>query len=947
MPPNLVECFHDVTGLSRKDYFCTSDPIGAKLGSGGGTNWLMKEAYESEAGSSGDFNQWLSREKRILLHAGGQSRRLPSYAPSGKILTPIPVFRWERGQRIGQNLLQLQLPLYRRIMEAAPKGLNTLIASGDVYIRAGKLQQIPEADIVCYGLWAEPSLAKNHGVFFSRRETPEVLDFVLQKPDTDRLQELRQSHLFLMDIGIWLLSDRAVRLLMKKSTGPDGEITNYDLYGDFGQALGQNPTCTDPELNSLSVAVLPLQDGEFYHYGTSREMISSTMAIQNLVYDQRAIMHLGVKAHPSIFTQNTHNEVHFTPENQNTWIENSWVGRGWTLSHENIITGVPCNNWTVSLKPSQCIDIVPIGEDEWVLRPYGFNDTMRGDMRAPSTTYLGIPVTDWLRGHNLTADAIEGSHDIQSARIFPVCKDIQAMEQCLHWMLDKTEMPDPVEQGLATRYLSANEISDFANLRRLQEQRMSFRKENLTALSRNHRSSIFYQTNLDDLAHEFHTLDVPLPAPLDDSEPLLKRINDQMFRSRLKELNTASGKTQDGNGNAESSQAFSLLREGLTQDVLSCRQMPRLDVYSDQIVWGRSPVRIDLAGGWTDTPPYCLTSGGNVVNIAIELNGQPPLQVYVKPCKEYKIILRSIDLGASEELTTWEELRDFARVGSYGIPEFRLPKAIVQKEIDTLAQLGVKIETNTVIGKTISIDEIFQQGYEAIFIGSGAGLPRFMNIPGENLNGVYSANEFLTRVNLMKAYQEHSRTPIQHASKVAVVGGGNVAMDAARSALRLGASEVYIVYRRSENELPARAEEVEHAKEEGVVFKLLTNPVEILSDDDGKVRGIRCIQMELGEPDASGRRRPVEKPGSEFEIEVDSVIMAIGTSPNPLIKNTTEGLETGRGGVITADEITGQTSREGVFAGGDAVTGAATVILAMGAGKNAAAAIDGYIKHKK
>ena len=282
LPPNLVECFHDVAGVSHKEYFCTSDPVGARLGSGGGTNWLLEACHQDEAPEK-SFEEWLASEKRILLHAGGQSRRLPAYAPSGKVLTPIPVFRWERGQRIGQNLLQLQLPLYNRIMNAAPEGLRTLIASGDVYIRAGKLQPVPDADVVCYGLWVDPSLAKNHGVFLSKRETPETLDFVLQKPSVEKLGELMHTHLFLMDIGIWLLSDKAVNMLMRKSTGKDGEILNYDLYSDFGQALGENPTLVDEELNALKVAVLPLQDGEFYHYGTSREMISSTMAIQNLV----------------------------------------------------------------------------------------------------------------------------------------------------------------------------------------------------------------------------------------------------------------------------------------------------------------------------------------------------------------------------------------------------------------------------------------------------------------------------------------------------------------------------------------------------------------------------------------------------------------------------------------------------------------------------------------
>lgn len=297
------------------------------------------------------------------------------------------------------------------------------------------------------------------------------------------------------------------------------------------------------------------------------------------------------------------------------------------------------------------------------------------------------------------------------------------------------------------------------------------------------------------------------------------------------------------------------------------------------------------------------------------------------------------------DVTIFEALHMAGGVLVYGIPEFRLPKAIVQKEIDGLKNLGVKVETNMVIGKTISIDELMEDGFEAVFVGSGAGLPRFMGIPGENLKGVYSANEFLTRVNLMKAYVDGSPTPVQKAERVAVVGGGNVAMDAARCAKRLGAKEVYIVYRRSMDELPARAEEVEHAKEEGIIFRLLCNPVEITAGENNYVNGMKCVEMELGDPDESGRRRPVEKKDSEFTLDVDCVIMSIGTSPNPLIKSTTKGLETQKwGGIITDDG--GLTSRTGVYAGGDAVTGAATVILAMGAGKTAAASIDEYIKSK-
>ena len=323
--------------------------------------------------------------------------------------------------------------------------------------------------------------------------------------------------------------------------------------------------------------------------------------------------------------------------------------------------------------------------------------------------------------------------------------------------------------------------------------------------------------------------------------------------------------------------------------------------------------------------------------------------------RDLMLIGFSSDTKKGYDVTVFEALHTAGGVLVYGIPEFRLPKDIVKKEVDTLKALGVKIETNMIIGKTLTVDELFDMGFESVFIGSGAGLPRFMGIEGESLKGVYSANEFLTRSNLMKAYREDSDTPIMKGGRVAVVGGGNVAMDAARTALRLGAEKVYIVYRRSLEELPARKEEVEHAMEEGIEFLLLNNPVKILGYNNpedkrdpknGFVVGMECVKMELGEPDASGRRSPVEIEGSNFTLDVDCVIMSIGTSPNPLIKSTTDGLEVNRRGGIVAQEATGLTSREGVFAGGDAVTGAATVILAMGAGKTAAEAMDKYMMGK-
>lgn len=662
LPPNLVECFHDVARVDKSEYYCTSDPIGQKLGSGGGTTWLLESCHQAWAPTK-SFQEWLSEEKRILLHAGGQSRRLPGYAPSGKVLTPIPVFRWARGQRIGQNLLSLQMPLYQQIMEKAPASLHTLIASGDVYIRCSHLQDIPEADVVCYGLWVDPSLAKNHGVFVSSRQTPDVLDFMLQKPSVERLGELMQSHLFLMDIGIWLLSDRAVELLVKRSKR-NGGIINYDLYSEFGCALGTNPTLVDEELQSLSVAILPLPGGEFYHYGTSREMISSTMSIQNLVYDQRSIMHLGIKPHPSIFIQNAHKEIPFTPRNVNTWIENSWVGRGWKLHSNNIITGVPHNDWHIELHEGVCVDVVPIGDKEYVLRPYGFNDSFRGSLTDASVTYLGAPITQWLSQHGLCATDVPGNEDLQSAAIFPVSADIDAMGEMLDWMIDHPDNSRGCALWQQCRKVSANEISDGANLRRLQEQRLQYRAKNLEILADNHRNSVFYQLNLKDLAEEYRLFGLSAPAPLTEDEPLIKRISNLMFCSHLAHISGQSGEENEA-------KAFELLRQGLTQEVLSHKQLPHLDVYSDQIVWGRSPVRIDVAGGWTDTPPFCLTNGGSVVNFAIELNGQPPLQVYIKPSQKPEIVLRSIDLGAMEIVHTFEELSDFARVGS----PFSIPKA--------------------------------------------------------------------------------------------------------------------------------------------------------------------------------------------------------------------------------------------------------------------------------
>ena len=626
LPPNLVGSFHEVTGLCREEYFCTCDPIGHRLGSGGGTAWLLQEAYRSQETGVGsqEFEAWLAKEKRILIHAGGQSKRLPSYAVSGKVLMPLPVFRWERGQKLSQDLMSVQLALYEKMMAAAPESLHTMVVSGDVLIRATQpLQPIPDADVVCYGLWLDASVAKNHGVFVSDRRTPSVLKQMLQKPSVQTLAELQKDHFYLTDIGVWLLSDKAVKLLAQKCSDNsqlstlNSQLKEYDLYSEFGCALGTDPSKPDDEISSLKVAILPLGGGEFYHFGTSREMIASTMRLQNLVNDQREIMHIDRKPHPSIFVQNSVMKIPFAEENTNVWVENSFVGSRWHLTHDHVITGVPENDWEISLEPGECIDVVPVGESDYEVRRYRIDEP-----------------------------------------------------------------------------LNSNEVAERANLKRLFEQRRKYRKENWQALAKNWRHSVFYQLDLADAAEAFEKEQIPLPEPLGEEAPLMTRIHNAMFLG-------------------DSEKAFALLREGLCKYAAVDQQQPSLCVADDQIVWGRSPVRIDIAGGWTDTPPYCLMEGGNVINFAIELNGQPPLQAYVKPSKEPRIVLRSIDLGAVEVIETNEQLMDFMHVGS----PFSIPKAAL-----VLAGFGANSQLSTLHSQL----EAFGAGIEltllsAIPAGSGLG----------------------------------------------------------------------------------------------------------------------------------------------------------------------------------------------------------------------------------
>lgn len=609
LPPGLVSSFHEVAGVSRDEYFVTCDPVGRKLGSGGGTINLLESAADGQ-----DFEEWLSQEARILIHAGGQSRRLPAYAPVGKILAPIPVFRWARGQRIDQTLLSLQLPLYETICELAGRKQHTLVCSGDVLI--GTKHPIPafdtEADVVCFAIGTEPDVAKNHGVYMCRHDRPAQLDFMLQKPEPQKLAELSASHFFLIDIGVWLLSDKAVAKLRAKYH----ERGTYDLYSEFGQALGANPTMPDTDLNDLTVAIVPLDHGEFYHFGTTHDLIKSTVRMQNIVTDGRDILHHGIKPHPSIFTQNCETHIQFTAGNEYTWIENCRLGSDFSITNHNVVTGVPSAKLRASLAPGQCLDIVPIEEKAFVVRAYMFDDKMAGER--------------------------------QFAPLYGIAESEDELQAVIDWaLLGRGDGPK--------RMISADGISNTANLRRVATQRHELCKESLGALQRNHERSVFYQL---DLHHAAPLLKDTELQPLPDNAPFAKRISHAMMLS------------ETGKGDAR--KAFEMQREALIHDTLAAQPaVLQSGVARDQIVWARCPVRIDLAGGWTDTPPYCLLHGGDVVNIAIELNHQPPLQVYIRPSEKRHIILRSIDLGVSETITESQQLTNYTLVGS----AFSIPKA--------------------------------------------------------------------------------------------------------------------------------------------------------------------------------------------------------------------------------------------------------------------------------
>ena len=663
--PTISAAFRSSGGEQRNDRnaFFASDPPGRKLGSGGGTGRLLLEAWRA-TGEDASFSDWLRRSRKIMIHGGGESRRLPAYAAIGKPLMPVPTMRWGWGERLDQTLLDRELETCQRVLAHAPASVVAMVGSGDTLLDFGPdLPILPEVDILALGMNVEPEVARNFGVFFMRRDTPGQLDFFLQKPTPETIRNHTENHLFLVDTGIWLFSEKAIQTLLDKcgwDGSPHGDVDYYELYSDFGLSLGQTPTKSDTEIAGLTSAVVALPEPEFLHLGTSRQMIESVWALQN---KKSTGARLGARDHPNQITQNAQVDTPISRDiNHTLWIENAHVPASWTLTHDHVITGVPENDWAITLEPGACVDFAPVGDADWCVRVYGFDDDFSGPASDNETLYLGRSLNIWLKARGVDpADAgIADDCDIQRAPLFPVLPLEQIDARLVAWLLAKDPPTDAeiAERWLTAKRLSATQITEQIDLERWTEQQYANRLQALEQIYEHRASSVFAQLDLKATADMMVARKAVAPPAPPAEQDSLAMIHDHMWRSRLSE-----GDSPDRAREHEAA-AFACLRNAILDELSLETSAPVCQTHPDQIVWARSPARLDVAGGWTDTPPYCILHGGTVANIAVEINGQPPVQVYAKLSERPEIVIRSIDFGIEKRITEYEQLGDYASPGS-------------------------------------------------------------------------------------------------------------------------------------------------------------------------------------------------------------------------------------------------------------------------------------------
>ncbi len=668
LPPNMCGSLPDCDPALAARCFATFDPPGSQLGSGGGTAYLLEQAWRNSGTES--FSQWLESGTKLLIHSGGESRRLPAYAATGKLFMPVPALRWKYGQSLDQTLLDMQEPFLRRVLEKSA-GKRMAVASGDVLLE-GVVESIPDADVVLLGMWTTPEQASHFGVMFCDRTDPEQLVKFLQKPAPARTRELSRDYLFLIDVGVWLFSARAVSCLLRRC-GWDGDSqtfagglpSTYDLYGEWALHLGSQPEKADDEIAALSVAVVPVADGEFYHFGKNSDIIESSYALQNKVMDQTRLGAVPSLGQPRQFVLNSVFDARRSEANEQLWIENSHIPESWKLTRRHVITGVPENDWKLGLTDGQCLDAVPLGGTGFAIRFYGFDDAFRGPLGSERTAWMGRPASRWFeqRGITLQEAGLADGEDLQTARLFPKIENGAVSGEFIQWLLaDDPPKNETFKNGwLEGERFSARELGQQADLVRLYAQRSRFSEKALPVMARHGASSLFYKLDISRTADRYARTGLPL-VPEEEINwrgDRLLPVHDQMFRSVV-----LKARGQQEQAEACRRKAFHLLGELVVGPLHSQPVVPVCSVMEDQIVWARSPARIDIAGGWSDTPPYCLEHGGSVFNMAVNLNGQPPIQVFVRRTQEPSLVIRSIDLGLKEELCTYEDVGGWRGIGS-------------------------------------------------------------------------------------------------------------------------------------------------------------------------------------------------------------------------------------------------------------------------------------------
>lgn len=688
LPPRICEQIADCEPEIAATSFYTHDPIDSQLGSGAGTAYLLHQAWLNSCGtaaasqsspspspssSSSSWNEWLRDRQRIVIHGGGESRRLPAYAAASKLFIPVPTLRWSRGQRLGQTLLDLNKPFLDAAFDSAGENPRVMIASGDVLLRSRRpLTSLPDADVVLMGMWAAPEVAFNYGVMFVDRTAPQHLQTFLQKPSPDEIRERSRSSAFLIDIGVWLLSQRAVNCLMKKCGWDESQEcfqnavpSSYDLYGEWALHLGENALEPDDEVSKLTVAVAPVAEGEFYHFGKTGDVIDSMYDLQTLVSDQTELGAVSSLAQPRQFIQDSKFDVPVRrQENESLWVENCFIPSTWRIQKRHMLTGVPRNDWKIELPAGACLDFAPIGETAFAVRVYGMTDAFRGPIGNDATKWIEQPAPAWFadRGIDLNEAGIDPQCDLQQAAIFPIVEESELSSGLVQWLIggENADLDEPTYRNvwLSAKRVSAREIAHQGNLVRTYSQRDQSREAVLPVMAAHARNSIFYRLDLANAAATYARSDSPIPESIDDAGDLMLSVHNRMFRSEVLKVRGDDGWQQ------EEERSFRLLEQAIVSSFQHEVVRPQFTIADDQIVWGRSPARIDIAGGWTDTPPYCLEHGGSVVNLALDLNGQPPIQVFARRSKDRTITVRSIDLGISEVLASYEDIRRYRGLGS-------------------------------------------------------------------------------------------------------------------------------------------------------------------------------------------------------------------------------------------------------------------------------------------